>query len=196
MMGRAHLLRGEHSQATAALTRSLDLVHEQRWIAFLPWPQTLRAELDLRAGRFDTAADEFERAWVLACQIGDPCWEGMAARGLALLHTERGDHLAAAGWLGEAATRCSRETDRYRWVHAHVLDTMIGTALGRDDRQAVAPLIKKLGTLAARCGMRELVVRTELHRSRLGDPTALAAARLLGAEIDNPALACKLADHR
>ncbi|HVL85078.1 MAG TPA: tetratricopeptide repeat protein [Pseudonocardia sp.] len=193
IIGRAHLLRGEHSQATAALTRSLDLVHEQRWMAFLPWPQTLRAELDLRAGRVDTAADEFERAWVLACQIGDPCWEGMAARGLALLHTERGDHVAATGWLGEAAARCNRVTDRYQWVHAHVLDTMIAAALDRDDRQAATPLIASLGALAARCDMRELVVRAELHRSRLGDPTALASARLLGADVDNPVLAGMLA---
>jgi DNA-binding SARP family transcriptional activator len=196
IIGRAHLLRGEHSQATAALTRSLELVHEQRWMAFLPWPQALCAELDLRAGRLDTAADGFERAWVLACQVGDPCWEGMAARGLALLGSERGDHVAAASWLGQAATRCTRVTDRYQWVHAHVLDTTIGTALDRDDRQAAAPLIADLAARATRCGMRELVVRTELHRSRLGDPTALASARLLGADIDNPALAGMLADHR
>jgi hypothetical protein len=37
--------------------------------------------------------------------------------------------------------------------------------------------------------MRELVVRAQLHRSRLGDPAALASARLLAAGIDNPALA-------
>jgi hypothetical protein len=37
--------------------------------------------------------------------------------------------------------------------------------------------------------MRELVVRAHLHRSRLGDPTALASARLLASSIDNPALA-------
>jgi hypothetical protein len=36
--------------------------------------------------------------------------------------------------------------------------------------------------------MRELVVRAHLHRFRLGDQTALASARLLGAGIDNPAL--------
>jgi hypothetical protein len=34
--------------------------------------------------------------------------------------------------------------------------------------------------------MCELVVRAHLHRSRLGDRTALAAARLLGRDIDNP----------
>jgi hypothetical protein len=42
---------------------------------------------------------------------------------------------------------------------------------------------------AARGGMRELVVRAHLHRSHLGDPTALASARLLAGSIDNPALA-------
>jgi hypothetical protein len=36
--------------------------------------------------------------------------------------------------------------------------------------------------------MRELVVRAHLHRARLGDQTALATARLLAADVDNPAL--------
>ena len=36
--------------------------------------------------------------------------------------------------------------------------------------------------------MRELVVRAHLHRSRLGDPSALATARMLAADIDNPVL--------
>jgi hypothetical protein len=40
--------------------------------------------------------------------------------------------------------------------------------------------------------MRELVVRAHLHRSRLGDPAALATAWLLAAGIDNPALAALL----
>ncbi|MFC4945409.1 BTAD domain-containing putative transcriptional regulator [Pseudonocardia sp. GCM10023141] len=189
IMGRAHLLRGERSQATGALTRSMELVTEQRWMAFLPWPQALRAELDLRAGDLDGAADGLERAWVLACQLGDPCWEGMAARGLGLLHTVRGDHTAATGWLVEAAARCNRSSDRYQWVHAHVLDTAITTALDRADHQTAAPLVTRLGALAARCDMQELVVRAHLHRSRLGDRTALAAARMLGAGIDNPELA-------
>jgi hypothetical protein len=42
--------------------------------------------------------------------------------------------------------------------------------------------------------MRELVVRAHLHRSRLGDPSALATARL-AASIDNPALARLLDGH-
>jgi hypothetical protein len=65
---------------------------------------------------------------------------------------------------------------------------VITTALDHDDTDRARPLVTSLGSLAARCDMRELVVRAHLHRSRLGDQTALASARLLGANIDNPVL--------
>ncbi|OLT10700.1 hypothetical protein BJF78_05125 [Pseudonocardia sp. CNS-139] len=185
---RAHLLRGEYSQAGAALARSLEAVREQRWFAFLPWPQSLQAELDLRLGRVDEAADALERAWAMACQLGDPCWEAMSARGMSLLHAHKGDHTAAAGWLAEADTRITRVSDRYRWVHAHVLDTAVGALLGRGDEARARPLAADLQQLAARCEMREFVVRAHLHHGLLGDTAALAAARRLATEIDNPAL--------
>jgi len=194
ILARAHLLRAERSQAAAALARSLELVHAQRWMAFLPWPQTLRAELDLHAGDIDAAADGLTQAWVLACQLNDPCWEGMAARGLGLLNAGRGDHVAATKWLGEAAFRSNRVPDRYQWVHAFVLDAVISTALDHDDPDRARPLVASLASLAARCDMGELVVRAHVHRSRLGDQTALASARLLGAHIDNPALTQLLSD--
>jgi DNA-binding SARP family transcriptional activator len=194
VLARAHLLRAERSQAAATLTRCLELVREQRWMAFLPWPQALRAELDLYAGDVDAAADGFEHAWVLACQLDDPCWEGMAARGLGLLNAGRGDHLAATEWLTRAASHSSRVPDRYQWVHGYVLDAMISAALDRDDHDQAGPLVATLGSLAARCDMRELLVHAQLHSFRLGDQAALATARLLGAEIDNPALSQLLED--
>lgn len=189
LLGRAHLLRGERAQAAAALDTTLALVHDQRWIAFLPWPQSMRAELDLAAGDLAAAADGLEHAWALGCQLGDPCWEGMAARGLGLLHAGKGEPGEAARWLDVAASRCSRVTDRYQWVHGYVLDTAIGVALDRDEPDRAEPMLAALGALAARCDLRELVVRAHLHRHRLGDPGALRAARLLAAEVDNPALA-------
>jgi DNA-binding SARP family transcriptional activator len=189
LLARAHLLRDERGQAAAALAECIDLARRQRWMAFLPWPQALRAELDLQAGDMDTAADGFEHAWALGCQVDDPCWEAVAARGLALLYAAKGDHEAAAGWYGEAAARCVRVPDRYQWIHGHVLDAAIGAALDRGDQRTARTLTGTLGTLAARCGLRELVVRAHLHAYRLGDRPALAAARLLGAGIDNPALA-------
>jgi hypothetical protein len=189
LLARAHLLRGERSQAAGALTRCLELVHEQRWIAFQPWPQALRAELDLYAGDVDGAADHLHQAWTLACQLDDPCWEGMAARGLGLLHARRGDGPGASRWLDEATARCNRVPDRYQWIRAHVLDTTISAALDRDDADLARQLVTTLSTLAARCEMREILVRAHLHRGRLGDPTAYPAARLLATGIDNPALA-------
>jgi DNA-binding SARP family transcriptional activator len=188
VLARAHLLRDERSQAMVAIDRSLALVHEQRWMAFLPWPEALKGELDLRAGRVEDAAQGFEHAFALACQLGDPCWEGMAARGLGLLHATAGDHAAATAWLAEANTRCNRVTDRYQWVRAYVLDATATTALERHDEVEARRLVDLLASLAARGDMRELVVRAHLHRGRLGDPTALASARLLAAGIDNPAL--------
>ena len=194
ILARAHLLRAERSQAAAALVRSLDLVHEQRWMAFLPWPLALRADLDLYVGDLDAASDALERAWVLACQISDPCWEGMAARGLGLLHARRGDHAAATTWLAEAASRCGSVPDRYQWVRGHVLDAAVTTALANEDRGRAEPLVATLASLAARCDMRELVVKAHLHRFQLGDRNALVSARSLGADIDNPALAELLND--
>lgn len=188
MLGRAHLLRSEHSQATACVAESLELVRQQRWIAFLPWPQALKAELDLYAGDVEAAADGFEQSWVLACQLNDPCWEGMAGRGLGLLSAGQGDHAAATEWLSQATARSSRDPDRYQWVHAYVLDAAITTALDQDDHDRARPLVADLATLAARCEMRELVVRAQLHRFRLGDRQAAGSARLLSAGIDNPAL--------
>jgi DNA-binding SARP family transcriptional activator len=194
ILGRAHLLRGERRQAGLNLAESIRLVREQRWLAFLPWPQTLQAELDLDDGNVDRAADDLEQAWTLARQLCDPCWEGMAARGLGLLNAGRGDYAAATTWLAEAATRSGRAPDRYQWVHAHVLDTMITTAIGRDDHERATALTTTLSTLAARGDMRELVARAYLHRYRLGDTTGLGAARMIASEIDNPRLAALVTD--
>jgi tetratricopeptide (TPR) repeat protein len=188
ILARAHLLRGERAQAAHAVDAALTLVQDQRWIAFLPFPQTVRAELDLADGDLGTAADGLEHAWVLACQLGDPCWEGLAARGLGLLNARRGEAAEGARWLDAGASRCSRVTDRYQWVHGYVLDTAIGAALDRDELARAVPMLSTLTALAARCDLRELVVRAYVHRFRLGDPAALAAARLLAADIDNPSL--------
>ncbi|GAA0982182.1 hypothetical protein GCM10009555_051660 [Acrocarpospora macrocephala] len=188
ILARAHLLREEKNEAAAALQRSLELIFQQRWMAFLPWPQTFRAQLDLDAGNLDAAGDTLEHAWELACQLGDPCWEGMAARGLGLLNASRADYATALKWQDEAAFRCIRVPDRYQWVHAYALDAAVTTALKHEDVARATPMLDTLATLAAHCDMREFVVRAHVHRWRLGDGAALGTARLLSASIDNPAL--------
>jgi hypothetical protein len=93
----------------------------------------------------------------------------MTARGLGLLRASVGDHAKASAWLEEAHIRCSRVSDRYQWIRAYVL---VATALDQHDHGQAGRLADTLAALAARGGMRELVVRAHLHRNRLGDPTA------------------------
>ena len=188
ILGRVHLLRDERSQAAVALDRSIELANKERWLAFLPWPQALRAELDLRAGGLRSDIGGIEQAWMLACQLGDPCWEAMTARVLGMLSARNADRSRATTWLEEALRRCGSVTDQYQWVRAAVLDSMIDLAIATGDRDRAADLIETLATLAARCEMREMLVYSHLHRARLGDADAVDTARLLAHDIDNPAL--------
>jgi hypothetical protein len=122
----------------------------------------------------------------LACQLGDPCWEGITARGLGLLES-RHDPDAALARLRDALARCVRWPDAYQWVRGYVLDAMCTVAAAAGDVGAPA-LADDMLRLAARTDMRELVVRAHLHRARLGIPGALDAAQMAAASIDNPAL--------
>lgn len=186
-MGRGHLLRSELPAARDALERAVELARRLRWTAFIPLPESLLAGVDLAEGRTDDAAAKYEHAYELSIQLGDPCWEGLAARGLGLVADRRGDKEEAIRWVAEARTRCVRLPDAWLWVEAYCLDALC--ALAQEDRRAEATQwIGDLEALAARTGMREMVARAYLHRGRLGHPAAVEAARVLAAEVDNPAL--------
>jgi DNA-binding SARP family transcriptional activator len=187
LIGRVHLLRGELDRAGVAVDESLELVERESWSAFRPWPEALRAELELHGRSAAIAADRSDRAFRLACQLGDPCWEGMAARVSGLISAAQGEGDAAHALLLDARARVTRVGDPYQWVHAHILDALAGVAIESGAPNAGAA-VEALARLAARSGMRELVVRAHLHRARLGDASAGETARLLASEIDNPAL--------
>jgi DNA-binding SARP family transcriptional activator len=187
LIGRTHMLRGELALALPVLDEALALVAEERWTAFQPLPEVLRAEVSLLTGRSDQAAEKLDHAFRLACQLGDPCWEAFGARLLGVLAAERGEPNKAREHLSDALTRATRVSDPYEWVSAYVLDTSAGlaTETGADEAPSI---VDGLAQLAERCGMREMVVRAQVHRARLGEQDALESARLLAAEIDNPAL--------
>jgi DNA-binding SARP family transcriptional activator len=187
LIGRVHMLRGELSLALPRLDESLALVAAERWTAFRPWPEALRAEASLLMGRPDQAAERLDHAFRLACRLGDPCWEAMGARLMGLLAAGAGDAAEAREQFADALSRATRVSDVYQWVHAHVLDSSAGLAVATGAHDA-AQIVDRLAELAERCGLRELVVRAHVHRGRLGDARSLASARLLAAEIDNPAL--------
>jgi hypothetical protein len=159
----------------------------QRWTAFVPLPEALLADVDLAEGAVDAASATYEHAHALALQLGDPCWEGAAARGLGLVAAQRGDAATALRWISEARHQCVRLPDAYLWVEGYCLDALCVLTL-QHQRTEARQRIDDLEALATRTGMREFVARAYAHRGKLGDRAAADAARVLAAEVDNPAL--------
>lgn len=181
---RAHLLRGDLPAAREPATRSLDIARRW-WAAYLPWPASLLAEVDLVEGDIDRAYEGFQHAFALGCQFGDPCWEAMAARGIGRVEAARGNADAAIEWLSDATVRAVRLPDAYLWAQGYALDALCSVAVEHGAENA-ARWVNDMESLAARTGMRELLARAYLHRCRLGDDAALVAATLLIETIDNP----------
>lgn len=187
MLGRAHLLRDELGIAEAVLEESLEATRRENWTALTPWPASLLADVQLAQGDIEGAAERYEHAFALGCQLCDPCWEGIAARGLGRVAAVRGHQKQALEWFMEARTRGARLPDAYRWLDGYILDALCEFAV-TNAMNETRGWIQELTALGARSGMRELAVRGYVHRARLGDDSALAAARMLAAGIDNPAL--------
>jgi DNA-binding SARP family transcriptional activator len=192
VLGRAHLLRGRVPEAIRALDGSLALVEQEGWVAFQPFPEAVRAEAALRVGDLARAEALLDHAFALGCRLGDPCWEAMSARARGLLHELRGERAAALASLREASTRAVRVADPYVWIHAYCLEALAAVAIA-DGAPDARDCVERLGEIAAHGDMRELVVRAALLRARLGDPGAVASARLLAEAIDNAALHAELA---
>ena len=187
MLGRIHLLRDDLDDAVARLDASIELSERDRWLVFMPWPQALRGEVELARAAPAAASELLQQAFARACQLGDPCWEGMAARGLALVAEATGDTVRAFEVLADARVRCNRLADPYVWLDVYILDAQCD--LGRRHGHADTKLwIETMHQLASRTGMKEHVVRSLLHGAGIGRDGDAAAARLLAAEIDNPVL--------
>jgi DNA-binding SARP family transcriptional activator len=187
MLGRVHLLCGRLDAAAEVLDVAIRQAEQDRWLAFLPWPQALRGEVEIAAGRPDVAQQLLEQAFARACQLGDPCWEGLAARGLALVAEANGDIPLAFELLADARARCNRLADPYVWLDAHILDAQC--ELGRrHNHPDVAIWVEAMNVLSSRTAMREMTVRSLLHAAALGAPGAAAGARLISADLDNDLL--------
>jgi DNA-binding SARP family transcriptional activator len=186
-IGRSHLLRRELVSARESLIAGLALARQLRWTAFVPLPESLLAEVDLIEGNVDAAARAYEHAYALAVQLGDTCWEGLAARGMGLVANRRGDPVSALQWLTEARLGCARLPDTWLWVEGYCLDALCSLAI-QHNRSTATQWVADLDALATRTGMRELVARAHLYRSRVDDRTAARTASVLAAEVDNPAV--------
>lgn len=186
-LGRMYLLRDERSEARAALTAAIAVGRREAWNSFLPWPEALLAEVDLNDGAVERAAQAFDHAFAMGCQLGDPCWESLAARGLGRVAAQSGDLRQAMELFEDAPRRCRRLPDSYRWIEAYGLAAAADAAVTAGFDRAKRT-ISELEVLASRHGMRELTATAAILRSRAGEPGALEIAALIAAEVDNPVL--------
>jgi DNA-binding SARP family transcriptional activator len=188
MLGRVSLLRGELVDATELLVAAIELAERDHWLSFLPWPQAMLGQAWLSLGDLDAAARTLEQSFARACQIGDPCWEGISARGLAMLSEATGDMDQAFAVLLDARARTNRLADPYVWLDVHILDALC--ELGRrHGHEQTATWASTMLDRSSRTGMRELTVRAMLHEAACGIHGDAEAAALLAVDIDNPLLA-------
>lgn len=187
MLGRVSLLRGDLSEAIELLTTAQDLAERDHWLSFLPWPQAILGQAWLSSGEIEPARRALEQSFARACQIGDPCWEGMAARGLAMLAEAQDEVDQAFAVLLDARTRANRLADPYVWLDVYILDALC--EIGRRHGHPMTPTwADSMLQRSSRTGMRELTIRAMLHGAALGDRGDAKAARMLAEDINNTQL--------
>ncbi len=186
-LGRAQLLTGDIGSARGTLKRAKELAEREGWTSFVAWPESLLGDCILADGDVDGASDVYEHAFALGCHFADPCWEGIAARGIGLVKARRGDFDEAIDWLDDARTRCVRIADAYYWIEVYCQDALCEVAIG-ERPEGARRFVDELEERAASTGMREYVARAYVQRHRLGDEEALDAARVLASSVSNPAL--------
>ena len=89
--------------------------------------------------------------------------------------------------LVDAPKLCRRLPDTYLWIEAYALDALCAVAV-EHGAAATGRWVDELETIAARRGIRELLLRAAVYRARLGEAGALDVVESLSAQIDNPAL--------
>ena len=186
-LARVLLLTGDVDEARSLALRAKLTAEQEGWTSFVAWPESFVGDCFLAEGDVEGAADAYEHAFALGCQIGDPCWEGVGARGIGLVKERRGLVDEAIDWLDDARTRCVRIADAYMWVETYCQDALCQIAIPHGVEGAPR-FVEELEASAASRGMREFVARAHLHRYRLGDEKALDAATVLAANIANPSL--------
>jgi DNA-binding SARP family transcriptional activator len=192
VLARSLLLAGDRAGALAAAGHSMEICDRERWNAFLPWPQSWRAHCLAAAGDWGKARDDAEGAYALACQLGDPCWEGMAGRALAMLALQSGDADDASEWIIDARRRCDRFPDRYVWVSGFVALGQLEIAT-RVQPELVLPLARRLHAEALRMDLAEFVTWAMVYQAEAGERPNLSLVRAMAEQVANPALQARAA---
>lgn len=131
-LARAHVRAGRPIVARPLAAGAVALARERHWLSLVPWCMVFEAEAALGEGDREDAERSFSEAFALGCEIGDPCWEALSLRGLALLSAAAGDPDRAQVMLRECLERCLRVNDTYRWAEAVVLTDLVELEDGVD----------------------------------------------------------------
>ncbi|MBS3940525.1 MAG: SARP family transcriptional regulator [Actinobacteria bacterium] len=165
MRGRLRLFSDDRSGAIQDLDRSVAAARTAGWRSFVPWPQTIRAEIAYRSRDLDLSTSILEMAHATSLQVADPCWESMALRGLGLASTAAGDVETGLGLLQDAPRQCRRLPDTYLWIEAYGLDALADVSSQRG-LDAAPGWIDRLEELSVRHGMRTLSANAAGYRRR------------------------------
>jgi hypothetical protein len=142
------------------LETCLTLAEEQRWIAFRPWPVALLGESRLRQRRNPAALrGGLEEAFAMACQLGDPCWEGAVARAMALTYAAADELTPAMEWLAEARRRCARDSDAYTALQVEILASQVDISTRQGKPELADAIAREWVSMAARTHMNAHVAR-------------------------------------
>lgn len=122
------------------------------------YPEAVLADVRRRCGDLGGAMELSEPALALGEQVGDPCWESVALRSLGLATVDAGDVDRGLGMLREAAVRCRRLPDTYRWIELWGLDALVDVAstVGLPEAPALA---EQLAVQSGELGMRAFARR-------------------------------------
>jgi tetratricopeptide (TPR) repeat protein len=159
-LARVHLRTGRFEQARDAARAGAELARAGGAAALVPWAIVWGAEAAFELGDEAAAETAYAEAYTLGCEIGDPCWEALALRGLALVARGNQRTDQAKDLLIEAVASCRRLSDVYKWAEALILTDLL--ELNPDDDAELARAL----TLATTGPMPDLFQRLQ-HRSAL-----------------------------
>lgn len=163
--GRLRMLQDDDSGAVADLDVAIDIGRRLAWRSFLPWPQTLHADVLRRRGDADVALAALQAVLATSRQVGDPCWESAALRGLGLATVARGRLAEGLELLEDAPRQCRRLPDSYLWIELWGVDALadVGSAHGLEQADG---WITSLERASSRHGMGSLHRNVARYRAR------------------------------
>lgn len=150
---------GHLEQAHDWASRCVPLVRDLRWSSFAPFPTSVLAEVGLITGSDAMSRAELERTFALSCQLRDPCWEGAAARVLALHHAADGDLTSALHWITDAHARSTRSTDTWTAMIGEILLSEAALRQQLGDQHAADAATREAIAHAARTHLDDTLAR-------------------------------------